>query len=226
MSEALQAGIRRMLGVEAEGRPPHWLRGHTLPGLDERAGRVTRARADADAAQAALAEAERAHAEIARYQRLLWQRGQVGLDDAVLDALRLIGCDVYASDPTALELRVDSTRVLVEIEASDVAVDLAPHYRLRQRIERQIQRSGEAPRGVIIVNGYRLDPPAERRPQASDALRTASQTMRYAVLPTTLLFDAVAAHLAGDTAPARALRDALRSAEGLAENASTLAPPP
>jgi hypothetical protein len=216
MSDSLQAGIRRMLGVIAEGRPPHWISQHPLPGLDPRADSASGARASMVAAEAALADAEQAHEEVAKYQRLLWQQGQVGLEDVVLDGLKLLGCEVYASDPNALELRIDGTRVLLEIEASDGAVDLAPHYRLRQRIEHAIQQRGAAARGAIIINGYRLDPPAERRAQASDALRTAAETMRYALVPTTALFDGVAAKLSGDDAPAAAVRDALRTAEGLA----------
>jgi hypothetical protein len=216
MSDALQAGIRRMLGVVAEGRPPHWIAQHPLPGVDARAGDVASARASVAAAEVAMADAEQAHEEVARFQRLLWQQGQVGLEDVVLDALKLIGCEVYGNDPSALELRVDGTRVLLEIEAGDGAVDLAPHYRLRQRIERTIQQRGAAPRAAIIINGYRLDPPAERRAQASDALRVSAETMRYALIPTTALFDGVAAKLSGDDAPAAAVREALRTAEGLA----------
>ncbi len=90
MSESLQAGVRRMLGVIAEGRAPFWTPRYGLPGLDERAQAVDAARRALDAAQTALTGAERAHGEIARYQRLLWQQGQVGLEDAVADALRLI----------------------------------------------------------------------------------------------------------------------------------------
>jgi hypothetical protein len=224
MSEALQAGIRRMLGVVAEGRAPHWVPHYVLPGMAERSDAVTDARNAAGGAQNALAAAERSHEDLAKYQRLLWQQGQVGLEDVVLDALRLIGCDVYAHDPNALELRVDGHRVLLEIEATDDGpVDLAPHYRLRQRIEAAIRRGGEAPRGAIIINGCRRDLPAERKQQASGALLTAAETMRYALIPTVALFDAVAAKLGGDDSLCAALRRAFHETVGLFE--PVLAPP-
>ncbi len=105
--------------------------------------------------------------------------------------------------------------MLFEIEASDTAVDLAPHYRLRQRIERAIERTGDAPRGLIIVNGHRLLAPDERPPQASDALRTAAETMRYAVATTASLFDAVAAKLDGDDETSATYRARLIAGEGL-----------
>jgi hypothetical protein len=224
MSEALQAGVRRMLGVVAEGRAPHWVPHYALPGLVERSDAVADARNAAGSAQNALAAAERSHEDLAKYRRLLWQQGQVGLEDVVLDALRLLGCDVYAHDANALELRVDGQRVLLEIEAADGPVDLAPHYRLRQRIEAGIRRNGEAARGAIIINGCRLEPPAGRKPQASDALRTAAETMRYALIPTVALFDAVAAKLGGDDSRCAALRRAFQETVGLFE--LVLAPSP
>jgi hypothetical protein len=223
MSDSLQTGIRRMLGVIAEGRPPQWIAQYPLPGVDGRAEKLAEARAREDDAQGAVSDAERELDEIEKYQRLLWQHGQVGLEDVVIDALRLIGCDTYTNDPAALELRVDGTRVLLEIDASDADVDMAPHYRLRQRIERAIARGGAAPRGAIIINGYRLDPPAERKQQASDTLRVAAETMRYSVVPTTLLFDAVAAKLAGDESAASSFRRMLLEGAGLLESPTSTA---
>src|SRR5207248_7773413 len=101
MSDSLQAGVRRALGVVAEGRPPPWIAAHALPGLDERARAVDKARDALDSAQSALDEAERTYDELARYQRLLWQEG-VGIEDVVLEALRLMGFEAYASDRTEL----------------------------------------------------------------------------------------------------------------------------
>ena len=218
MSDALQDGIRRALGVIAEGRPPYWVADHPVPGLDDRTAEAGRLRAEFDDARAALEAADSAQDALARYQRLLWQEGALGLDDVVLDALRLIGFEVYASDPENIELRVPPSpvSVLVEIESSERPIDLAPHYRLRQRIERAIERRGEAPRGLLVVNGQRLEPPA-RRTEVTDALRVAAETMRYCIAPTSTLFAAVVAHLAGDTAAAEAYRERLMTTHGLIE---------
>ncbi len=214
MSDDLQAGIRRALGAEAAGREPVWLRSFDLPGLDERAAALDAARQARDGAQEALDDAEAAYDGLARYRRLLWQEGALGLHAAVLDALRLIGADVYAHDPNALELRIDRRHVLLEIEASEHEIDLAPHYRLRQRIESAIERRGEAPRGLIIVNGRRLSQPSERSGEISDALRVAAETMRYCIAPASTLFTAVAAHLSGDTAAVAAYRCLLTTHDG------------
>ncbi len=214
-SDALQAGIRRLLGVMAEGRAPAWAEQRDLPGIAEREAALQAARTAAEASAKALAEAEARHDELARYRRLLWQQGAVGLDDVVLDALRLLGFDVYASDPENVELRADGVQILLEIDASDGPVGLAPHYRLRQRIERAIERAGAVPRGLIVINGQRLTPPLERAQQASAELQAAAETMRYGVARATGLFDAVAAKLAGDDSAVAAYRLRLASEVGL-----------
>jgi hypothetical protein len=221
MSDALQAGIRRALGAMAAGREPTWLREHPLPGLDERAAALADARETLDGAQQQFEEAERQHDELARYRRLLWQEGTVGLNEVVVDALRLIGFEVYAQDPNALELRSGATSVLVEIEASEHPIDLAPHYRLRQRIEKAIEQRGAAPRGLLIVNGCRLAAPADREPQTTDALRLAADTMRYAVAPTSGLFAAVAAQLDGRDDDVAAYRCRLISEDGVLGDPAT-----
>ena len=215
MSDALQAGIRRALGVVAEGRAPGWLSAHPLPGLDERAAALAEAQRVRDDAQRALDTEETSHDELARYQRLLWQEGAVGIDDVVIDALKLIGFDVYATDRRELELRIDNAGALFEIESSEHPIDLAPHHRLRQRIERAIERRGEAPRGVLFVNGQRLEPPSQRTQPVTDALRVAAETMRYCIAPTSTLYEAVAAKLRGDEAATAEYRRRLVATDGL-----------
>lgn len=215
MSESLQAGIRRMLGVMAEGREPYWVPKTTLAGLDEHGAALANARARLEAAERDLRDAEGKYEELARFRRLLWQQGAVGLEDVVLDALRMIGFQVYGNDPSALELRLEGTSVLLEIDAADGPVGMAAHYRLRQRIERAIERRGAAPHGLLLINGHRLLPPHERPTQASDALRTAAETMRYGIGTTAGLFDAIAAYVAGDEASVNAYRETLLSGIGL-----------
>jgi hypothetical protein len=216
-SDALQSCIRRMLGVTAEGREPYWLNTFAIPGLDERSAALEAARAAHAESERALREAEASHDDLARYRRLLWQEGAVGLDEVVLQALRLIGFTVYASNPEELALRTGETSVLLEIEGSDGPVGLAPHYRLRQRVERAIERRGAAPRGLIVINGHRLEPPEKRTAQASAELRVAAETMRYAIATTTGLFAAVVAALSGEESTLTAYREKLATTDGLVE---------
>jgi hypothetical protein len=183
-----------MLGVAGEGREPRW------------AG-----------AYAAMLPESLDDDDRARWLRLLWQEGQLGLEDVVFDALKLIGFDVYANNPEALEVRAQGATVLLEIDASEGAVGLAAHYRLRQRIERSVERGGGAPRGLIVINGYRFERPADRPPEAGVPLRTLAQMMSYAVVPSTKLFEAVVAKLSGNDEAVATLRSSLTSGRGVLE---------
>lgn len=213
-SDELQAGIRRALGVTAQGRPPPWVHGIALPGLSERAQVLAEAREALTASQAAVDEAEGSHEALARFQRLLWQEGAVGLDGVVLEALRLIGFEVHDRDPRELEVKSAEGDALFEIEASEHPVEMAAHHRLRQRIERAIEKRGQAPRGVLFVNGQRLQAPTQRQ-HVSDPLRVAAETMRYCLAPTAGLYDAIVAKLAGDDDAVSAYRQALIATDGL-----------
>ena len=53
MSDMLQAGIRRALGVMAEGRSPGWIAEASLPGIEERRSVLNAARTGGDQAEAA-----------------------------------------------------------------------------------------------------------------------------------------------------------------------------
>ena len=213
-SEALQAGLRRTLGAVAQGRAPAWLGPMALPGLAERQKALQEARAAAEAATEALRAAEASYEALERFQRLLWQEGAVGLDPVVVEALRLLGFDVLDRDPAQLEIRLGAGSALVEIEASEHPVEMAAHHRLRQRIERTIERRGQAPRGILFVNGQRLLPPPHRA-HVTDAVRIASETMRYCVAPTSGLYDAVVANLNGDDDAVAAYRQRLMAHDGV-----------
>lgn len=215
MSDTLQASIRRALGAIAPGAPPPWLAAHPLPGLADRVARLDSARGEFDNARRVLHEAEAVHEQITRYQRLLWQEGSIGLDGAVLDALRLIGCDVYDRSPHERELRAEGVRALVDIEGRERPIDMAPHYRLRQRIERVLESGGDLPRAVLFVNGCRLQRPENRTDEISPSLRLAAETMRYCIAPTSSLYRAVAAKFAGDDDAVAEYRRRLVTQDGL-----------
>ena len=214
-SELLQAGIRRARGVTAPGRTPSWVAGQRpIPGLTERETALNDARRTRGAAEEAVLQAEARFDELARFQRLLWQEGAQGLDPVVFEALRLLGFEVHDRDPHDLQVRTPGGYAYIEIEASEHPVDMAAHHRLRQRIERAIDRRGEAPRGILFVNGQRLMPPTERA-HVTDALRVAAETMRYCIAPTAALYDAVVSKLAEDAEAVEAFKQRLIATDGL-----------
>jgi hypothetical protein len=74
---------------------------------------------------------------------------------------------------------------------------MEPHYRLRERLEARISHDKRRSLGLIVVNGYRDLPPAERPQQYSESLRIAAESMRYCVVTASDLFAAVKDKLEG-----------------------------
>lgn len=214
VSDVMQDGIRRMLGAIAPGQTPTWARGMTLPGQAERFAAL---RAAQDAARSATQAVEDARAEyegLERFQRLLWQEGTAGLIEPGLAALEKLGFTVHARDLNNVEIRCTEGSALVDFAAGERPIDMPAHHRLRQRIERAIEKRGSAPRGILFVNGERLQPPVKRT-HVTNAVRIAAETMRYCIAPTPGLFEAVAAVLGGDEAAAVEYRRKLLATDGL-----------
>lgn len=214
-SDTLQACIRRALDRAVEGPPPPWVDQYALPGLADL--QAERAQAEERLAEArdALDHAAARLAELEKYRRLLWQEGKLGLEGPVREALALLGFSVTPDLDAPAELRFERQKVLLEVEGSPSAVGMEAHYRLRRRLEQGIAESGQPQRGLLVINGHRLLPPAERPPQFEDSLRVAAESMRYGVVTAEQIFQAVRAALEGDQETVGAFRARLLSAEGV-----------
>jgi hypothetical protein len=219
-SNGLQDAIRNILGRAATADPPPWLRDYELVDLSERLSARDDAQRRLDEVRESLAAAGDAVEELDRYRRLLWQEGKYGLEQPVRDALGLLGFRIIAKDvdaPARIQVAADKTKkqaALLEVDASDEAVGMNGHYRLRRRLEEAIAQ-GKPQRGLLVINGYRTKSPAERGAQYQDALRVAAESMRYCVATTEQLFHAVRASLQGDNATVGAFRERLLTTEGV-----------
>jgi hypothetical protein len=206
--------IRRALAMAAAGPPPAWAGRYALPGLAEREARRQEAEGELASAEARLAEA-RAEAEtLERYRRLLWQEGKHGLEPVVREALRLLGFTVTDDLDRPAEAVWGEQTLLLEVEGSSEAVDMAPHHRLRRRLEEALEKTARPQRGLIVVNGYRLRAPEERPAQYTEALCVAAESMRYGLVTGLQLFEAVERALEKDEAAVAAFRDGVLHAEG------------
>jgi hypothetical protein len=171
-------------------------------------------------AESRLKASDEALEELERYRRLLWQEGRYGLEDSVRAALSVLGFQVYTTEldqPAQISISDDrnSDRLaMLEVDASEEAVGMDGHYRLRQRLEEAIAQ-GRTALGVLIINGYRRAPPPERPPQYEDPLRAAADRLRYCVATTEQLFHAVRAALEGDESTVLAFRERLLTTEGI-----------
>jgi hypothetical protein len=216
-SSLLQTAIRQALGTAAAGSPPAWVAEYALPAAQ--AGEEPSKGIGQGSGQPRAAGAV-SSTKVELCSRLLWQEGWLGLAEPLRAALALVGFEVLPSDVDApISIRLSAAAgpaegALVEIEASEEAVGLDGHYRLRKRIEQALARE-KPQRGVLFVNGCRRLPPSERPEQYREAARLAAEGMRYCLATTEQLFRAVRAALEGDEAKVDRFRQRLLATEGI-----------
>src|SRR5690606_22116747 len=174
----------------------------------EREGAVKEARLALQQARTALDTAEEDANAIRILREVLWASGDAALLPAVLACAEAVGFS-RSQDPNGdAVLTEGGTTIQLVVAGSVEAVDMAPHYRLRQRLDHIIEARAIAPRGLIVVNGQRLTHPQERKREFVDALRVASEAVGYALVTAPTLYRL--AHAARAGAPASLLDEARR----------------
>ena len=219
LAGAVVEAMHELLGVEQAERPG-WLARQELPGLVELEEEAATAGQRREAADSALEAAEQAVAELAQVRDVLWRGGEHGLLPAVLRCMTLLGFEEASDDPSREPpvLRSPEGDLQLVVAASQGAVDMTPHYRLRQRLDAVIAQERRAARGVVVVNGERLSPPERREAQYEDSLRVAAESTRYALLTATELFAAARCALEGaDEETLAAIRRRLVETDGPVE---------
>ena len=219
---ALVGAARELLDApDPADAPPYWLTAEPLPGLDALAETATSARAIATRAEERALAAEREAAAYAQPRDVLWLPNGRPLLAAALRCLALLGFADRSSDGPPL-LTSDEGQLLLEVEAADAAVAMAPHYRLRARLDALLEREGRSARGLVVVNGWRGHPPDRRDTPYTDALRAAAEAHGYALLPAPELYAAARAVLAAAPLDTPALRARLLSTHGVVPLADLL----
>ena len=219
---AIVDATRELLGHVDDDRP-RWLDDETLPGFSELDAATRRAQEGLEDAKQALAEAERDAEHLTTVRDVLWRQGRFSFLPAVARCMELLGFRVSGLDEDEPRLWSDEGNLTLEAEGSDGAIGMAPHYRLRARLDALIERESKAPRGLIVVNGDRLRAPASRNAQFEDSLRVGAEATRYALLTATDLFAAVQAALAGaNDATLASIRSRLVETDGVVSVADLL----
>ena len=216
MGTAIEAAVRDLLALPDPGEePPFWLDTQDVPGLAPLTEVATVARDLATTAAERAAAAESEAAAITRVRDVLWREGPHGLLPAVLRCCELLGFAVYKQRDGVL-LRCLDGDLLLEAEGAIAEVGMAPHYRLRARIDAAIAAGDPPPRGLVVANGQRHTAPDRRDCPYLDALRVASEATRYALLPAPALFAAARAAMTGaDPATLATIRQRLIATDGL-----------
>jgi hypothetical protein len=215
LASTIVAGVRDLLLASAEGPVPTWVSGFELPGIKDAQERVDVVESKLESLETELEDARNELRGLDRYRRMLWQEGKYGLDLPVRDALSMLGLTNFAKPDDPALFSIDGAYVFVEAQGSVEAVGMTPHYRLRQRVEQRIAEHNQAPKAMIVVNGYRATPPAGRAQQYTDSLKVAAETMRYCVVESSKLFEAVKAKMAGEDEAVKTFLRALLDTEGV-----------
>ena len=206
-----------------EGTVPTWLKQTAVPGIEALEGEQQLRQTAADRALDELAEARAATGQRSLLRDVLWRTGDRGLRPSVLACTELIGfASKESSEGDPVLLDGDDELHLV-VAGSEEAVDMAPHYRLRARLDAIIERGAPPPRGLIVANGQRITRPGERKREITDPLRVAAESVGYAVITTRDLFAAATAALDGLDEPAQAaIRTRLQTTDGVVTLADLL----
>lgn len=196
MAGAIVEALSALLG-RGDAEAPRWISEFSPPGLSERNAAEREARQALEAARFAVEEAESAAASLRSLRDVLWATGDAMLLPGVVRCAEVLG---FTSDESATgeaTLADGPTTLQLVAAASNEAVDMAPHYRLRQRLDQIIEARAIAPRGLLVVNGQRDTHPNERKREYVDAVRVAAESVGYALVTSAQLYRAAVAALAG-----------------------------
>jgi hypothetical protein len=214
-SDAIIVAFNELLQRSDEAAPS-WVVRTPLPGLEDLEREQGLRIAAASHAEDELAEARSNLRDHAVLRDVLWRTGDHGLSPSVIACAQQLGFTSKESpegDPILLD---GDDELHLVVAGSEEAVDMAPHYRLRTRLDTIIERSSKPARGLIVANGQRLTRPEERKRETTESLRVAAESVGYAVITARDLFAAASATLDGlDELTQAAIRTRLRTTDGV-----------
>ena len=225
-----QSGVRWLIQSESESilvafnellersdeTAPSWVVHTPLPGLEDLEREQALRIAAASRAEEELVGARTNLRQHTMLRDILWRTGDHGLSPSVIACAEQLGF-ILKETPDGDPILLDGDNELhLVVAGSEEAVDMAPHYRLRARLDKLIERGSAAPRGLIVANGQRLTRPEERRREVAEPLRVAAESVGYAVITANNLFATAAAAIDGLDEPIHvAIRTALQTTDGI-----------
>lgn len=222
LAEKLVAALSRLHGDRSETPPPSWARSLALPGLEQLEAELDEAATAAAAATTRLTETTEKVEALRTYRALLWAEGRE-FDDAVRSSLQALGFPVTSAADQPLVATSDDTTVFIETESSKDEVNEWPYVRLQRRLEEHLLRRGDAPHGMVIVNGFKGAAPDRRKQQYSKALLNACNTYQFGLITADTLFAMAQRALGGASyEELEGMRRRMLRARGLLERGAAL----
>ena len=214
LAQDIVDACRRLSGSDFLAEAPYWTRSVALPGLEQVEAELEEAETAANEATARLTAVRERQDELARHRRLLWEDG-APFAQAATEALRMLGFSVTSTSPDPLVVESDGVSAFVEIESSREQVVEWPYVRLQRRIEEHLLKTGSAPKGMVIANGFRMTEPEQRSEETSEPLRIACENYRFGLVTARDVFELVRRVLGGaDEATLLGLRRRIMAGKG------------
>ena len=220
-TEIIEALSAIQEGASGE-KPPSWTSALALPGLEQLEAEVE----ELDLAVKAAVESQEAVSEqveeLAKHRRLLWSSGPA-FQEAVREALKLLGFEAKSEPGEPLEFSFDDRLFAVEVESTADEITEWPYVRLQRRLETMLLQDKVKASGLVIVNGKRNMQPGRRKPEFTETLRIACDNYGYGLMTGDTLFTLIQRILASENADEVApLRQRVLGTKGLLTTESAL----
>jgi hypothetical protein len=202
LGAAIVKMVRFHFEKQVESDAPEWVREVSVPGAGAHDRRLAELVTERDQLAREISVLQEQRDELLGLAGLLYGYGKVILERQVRAAFRLFGFMVPEPEEYTGEWDVDlleqeSSRTGIgEVEGSEGPIDVDKYRQLLDYVEAEALE-GREHKGILIGNGFRLQPPdaAERQQQFSDhALRGAARN-GFCLMPTTEVFKAACAVL-------------------------------
>lgn len=209
--------LARLVDGEGGGREPTWVSRYDTEAIAEAREALSAASVELQEAQRRESETRAALAEAARLSELLWRPNGAKFQALAADAFRLLGYEVVEG-ASGIELKDEEGAALLELAASEQAVNERVYLTLQSRIEEHFLRRQERPKGIVVVSGQRELDPKMRRQAWTRPLENACETFGYALIPVAALHDLVNFAIEDPDAEGLAeLRASIRETAGVLE---------
>jgi len=175
--------------------PPEWTNEYGLPGEEAQRATITKIEGAISKLNLEIEDEKEKLKKIQSWKCLLFEQGKP-LETAVKNAFTLLGFSVSNFHDSSQEhdiiLEADNERALGEIEGKDSKpINVDKFRQLSTNLDEDFERSGKYAKGILIGNGYRLTKPNLREPQFTDRVMEGAKAKKFAVIPTSELYQAV-----------------------------------
>jgi len=161
--EAIDLVLEELAGAPLAISPPQWVQHVQIPGAAELEAEIDSAQQTIESLRSQIRSSEGKRDALLKYKRLIYSDG-AELEEIVERALIYLGGSIIASKYGTEEyiLVHHGREHLMEVKG---AIGSAALKHVRQLIDNQLlaeETTGTAPHGILVVNGWRNDPPSER----------------------------------------------------------------